>query len=93
MQNYSPELSSPVADSVYVNIYLKNFFAYAENDDVSGVRYPAYIKSARFWSLLEASHVSSHIEELWHKETACMWMTIYIYSLLHLSMKSAECQW
>ena len=32
-----------------------------------------------FRSQLQASYVSSHIEELWYNETVCLWMTIYIY--------------
>ena len=32
------------------NIYVKNFFVYAENNDSSRVRYPADIKSDGFQS-------------------------------------------
>ena len=28
-------------------------------------------------SQLQASYVSSHIEELWYNEIVCLWMTIY----------------
>ena len=36
-------------------------------------------KFVGFRSQLQASYVSSHTEELWYNETACRWMTIYIY--------------
>ena len=32
-----------------------------------------------FRSRLGASHVSTHTEELWYKETVSLWMTIYIW--------------
>ena len=38
--NSSHELTTPVADSVHVNMYLKNHFAYTEIEDISDVRYP-----------------------------------------------------
>ena len=37
------------------------------------------IKLGGFRSQLQASYMSSHIEELWYKETICLWITIYIY--------------
>ena len=36
------------------------------------------VKSEGFRFQLQASFVSSHTEELWYNETACLWMTIYI---------------
>ena len=36
------------------------------------------VKLCGFQSQLQASYVSSHIEELWYNETVCLWMTIYI---------------
>ena len=36
-----------------------------------------------FQSQLEASYVSSLIEELWYNKTACLWMTIYIYIYIY----------
>ena len=59
MQSSSHELSSPVADSVYVKyIYVKNPFAYAGIDDSFGV------KSGGFRSQLQASSVSSVFAEI-----------------------------
>ena len=72
-----------VVDSIYVNIYLKNYFAYAENDEGSGVRHPTDVISAGFQSQLEASREFSNTEELRSNETVCLWMkkkkNIYIY--------------
>ena len=39
-------------------------FSYTEKDDSSGVRYRTDVKSAGFCFQFEASHLSSHIEEL-----------------------------
>ena len=65
------ELSIPLADNVYVkNIYMKNYFAYAEKDDSSRIRYPTESKSAGF---------QSHFEEVWYNKTFCGWLYIYIY--------------
>ena len=64
MQSSSHELSTPVTDSVYVNIHLKNSFADTENDVISGVSYPTDVKSAGFLFQLEACRVSSHTDEL-----------------------------
>ena len=65
MQRSAPELSTPVADSVYAkNIYVKNSFAYAEDDDGYRVKYPLDAKLAGFRSQLEVSRVSSHAAEL-----------------------------
>ena len=36
------------------------------------------VKLDGFRSQLQASYASSRIEELWYKETVCLWMTIYI---------------
>ena len=63
MQSSLHDLSTPVA-YMQKNIYIKNSFVYAENDDSSGVRYPTDLKSVGFPSQLEASRVSSHTEEL-----------------------------
>ena len=56
-------LSTPVVDSVYIYIYVKNAFAYAENDDNPKVRYPTDVMSAEIRSQLEASCVSSYTED------------------------------
>ena len=37
------------------------------------------VKLGGFRSHLQAFYVSSHTGELWYHETACLWMTIYIY--------------
>ena len=37
------------------------------------------VKLGGFRFQLQASYVSSHIEELWYNETVYLWMTIYIY--------------
>ena len=55
-----------------------NSFTYIEDADSSAVRCLTGIKSAGFWSQLEASCVSSHTDELWYNEIVCLWMTIYI---------------
>ena len=69
----SYELSTLVANSIYVkNIDVKNYFAYSENDDSSGVRYSTDVKSAGFWSQFEASCVSSYIDKLWYNKTVCL---------------------
>ena len=62
--NKEKHCSLPVAESIYVNIYLKNSFAYAKNADSSRVRYAHNIKSAGFRSNLEAFGMSSNIVEL-----------------------------
>ena len=62
----------------------KNYFAYAENDDGSVVRYPTDVKSAGFRSQHEASCVSSHSEEFLYYETFCLSMTIYIYIYIYI---------
>ena len=78
MQSSSHELSSPIADSVYVKKYLrKNSFTYAEKDDSYGLRYPTDVRSAGFQSQVEAYRVSSHSEELWYNETVSLCVTIY----------------
>ena len=64
MQSSSYELSTPVADRVYVNIYLKNPFTYAEIDNSSEVIYPTDEKLGGFRFQREASCMSSHNEEL-----------------------------
>ena len=82
----SHELSILVADSVYVNMYLKNSFAYPENDETSWIRYLTEVKSAGLWSYLEVSRISSHTKasqisrhtkELWCI-AVCLWMTINV---------------
>ena len=42
------------------------------------------VKLGRVQSQLEASYVSSHTEELWYNETACLWRTIYIYIYIYI---------
>ena len=42
------ELSTPVADNVHINIYLKHPLAYSEIDDSSEARYPTDVKSTGF---------------------------------------------
>ena len=81
MQSSSHKLSTPIADSVYLkNVYVKNSFAYSENDDSSGVKSPIDVKLAVFWSLLWASRVSCHNKVLWYYDTSvCGWLYIYIY--------------
>ena len=64
MQSSSHELDSPVADSVYRNLYRK--IPYAEIDDRLVERYPIKVKSAGFRSKLEASHASTYTDELWY---------------------------
>ena len=66
MQSSSQELSTLVAISIYIYIYIYIYscFIYAEDDNDSAVRYPTGVKLAWFQSQLEASHVSSHTEEL-----------------------------
>ena len=54
------------------------------------------IKLRRFWSQLQASYVSSHSEALWHNETVCLWMTIYISNGFKLKNKTISipiCNW
>ena len=36
------------------------------------------VKLGGFQSQLQASYVSSHIEELWCNETVSLWMTVYM---------------
>ena len=43
------------------------------------------VKLGGFQSLLQASYVSSHIEELWYNETVCLRITIYIYIYVYSS--------
>ena len=88
--------SSPVADTVYVNIIcIKNSLTYAENDDSSRVRFPTDITSIEFRSQLKASRVSSHIEELGDNETVylydCIYMYIYSKKLGHIFMTKLFC--
>ena len=76
----SHKLSTPSSQwCMCKKIYVKNSFTNAENDDGSMVRYLTDVKSARFWSQLEASWVSSCTEEFWYNETVYLWMTIYAY--------------
>ena len=42
------------------------------------------VKLGRFRSQLQASYVSSHIEELGYNEKVCLWMTIYIYIYIYI---------
>ena len=42
------------------------------------------IKLVRFQSQLQASYVSSHIEELWYNETVCLCITMYIYIYIYI---------
>ena len=42
------------------------------------------IKLVGFLSQLQASYVSSHTEDLRYNETACVWMTVYVYIVLRV---------
>ena len=53
------------------NKNVKSSFTYTKNDDYSWVRYPTDVKSADFRSQLEASHESTHTEQLWYNESVC----------------------
>ena len=60
----SNELSTPVADCVYVNKYIrKRFLCLRENDDSSRVKYPTEVKIAGVRSESEEFHVSSQTED------------------------------
>ena len=72
-------MRTPVADSVHMNIYLKNTFAYAGLDYSLGVRCLTNVKSAGFWSQLEVFWVSTHTEEWCYNETYGLKMTIFKY--------------
>ena len=80
--------STLVADSIHMNIYLKDSFTYTEIDDSSRVRYLIDVKSAGFQSQLKVSHVSSHTEELWYNEKVSLGMTIYIYIYIYIHIWS-----
>ena len=51
----------------YMYIYIAERYDTKSNVKLGGFRFQ-----------LQASYVSSHIEELWHNETACLWLTIYM---------------
>ena len=42
------------------------------------------VKLGGFWSQLQASYMSTHIEELWYNKTVSLWMTIYIYIYIYI---------
>ena len=48
--------------------------------------YLVNVKSAGFWSQLEASQVFSHTDEFWYNKTICLWKTIYIYIYIYKTM-------
>ena len=48
------------------------------------------IKFVGFWSLLEVSRISSHIEKLRYNKTVCLWMTIYTFPSLGLTILVKE---
>ena len=98
MQNSSHKLSTPVAIKRICkqkknNTYTLNPIAYAKVADISAVRYPTCVKSAGFWSQLEASLVSYHSDELWYNETVFLWMTIYIYIYIFPSVPIGNSTW
>ena len=65
---------------VYMQKYLRKIsYASAENDDKSGVRYPADFTSVGFQSQVEESRVSFHTEMFWHHKTVSLSLYIYIY--------------
>ena len=66
--SYSSDLSSPVADNVYVKRYMskKKSFTYDENYHGSGV------KSAGFRSRFEVRRGLSHTEALWYNGIVCL---------------------
>ena len=51
------------------------------------------VKLDGFQSHLEASYVSSHIQELRYNETLCLWMTMYIYIYIYMSLCVCTCAW
>ena len=59
MQSSSHKLTTPVAESVYANLYIQNSLVHTEIDDASGVRHLAHFMSAGFDSGLK-----HHTEEL-----------------------------
>ena len=71
MQSSFHELSTPEADSVYVNIYQKNSFANAGNDDISGIKHASDFTSVGFQSHLEKSRVFSFTKELLYSKVDC----------------------
>ena len=95
----SPEWGTPIADCVYMNVYRKNVFAYAENDDCTGIRYPTDVMLSGFRSHLEKFRVSTHTEEFWYNEIDSLWMTIhthtyifiYIYITVHIAAQPRYC--
>ena len=48
------------------------------------------VKLGGFRSQLQPSYVSSYTEELWYKETVCLWMIIYIY--IYISEVGDHCR-
>ena len=78
MQSSFNELSSSVADSVKckqkeIDKYTLNSLPYVGVLDSCGIMLSGWR------SQLEASRVSSYIDELWYYETVYLWMIIYIY--------------
>ena len=75
------EMSTPVADSVYIkNIFIKNPFTYTEKYDSSGVRYPTGVKSAGFRCQFEASVNNCNTT----KQSVCGGQYIYIYIYIYI---------
>ena len=78
-------MSTPVADSVYMNIYLKNSSDCAENDDTSELRYLIDVKSVGFRFHLEFSPVSSHTEKVViQRHSLSVYDDIYIYIYIYI---------
>ena len=67
------------------NIYTKNSFTYAENDDSSGIRYLTEVNLAWFRSQLETFRMSSLTEELWYNDILSMDDYIYIYIYIYIA--------
>ena len=63
---------------ICIYIYIMPYNSRADECWLMAERYDSKsnAKLGGFQSQLEASYVSSHTEELWYKETVCLWMTI-----------------
>ena len=44
------------------------------------------VKLSGFWSQVEASHVSTHTEELRYNQTVCPRVTVYIYIYIYIML-------
>ena len=76
MQSSSHDLSTPVADSVYVNTYFKNIFAYIEKTDNSGIRHWPDVKLLVSLATLKSCDTT--------KQSVCGWQYIYIYIYIYM---------